>query len=35
VRSARYESIRENSESEVDFVDSHHVILEVHNVVED
>jgi len=34
VRSARYESIRENSGSEVDLVDSRHVILEVHNVVE-
>ena len=34
VRSARYELIRENSGSEVDLVDSRHVILEVHYVVE-
>jgi hypothetical protein len=34
VHSARYQSIRENLGSEVDFVDSRHVILEVHHVVE-
>jgi hypothetical protein len=34
VRSARYESIRENLGSEVDLVDSCHVILEPYNVVE-
>ena len=33
VRSARYESIRENSGSEVDLVDCRHVILEVHHAV--
>jgi hypothetical protein len=33
VRSARYESIRENSGSEVDLVDSRHVILKVYNVI--
>jgi hypothetical protein len=34
VRSARYESIRENSGSEIDLVDSRHVILKVYYVVE-
>ena len=28
-------SIRENSESEIDFIDSRDVILKVYNVVED
>jgi hypothetical protein len=34
VRSARYESIRENSRSEVNLVDPGHIILEMHYVVE-
>jgi hypothetical protein len=34
VRSIHYESIRENSRSEVDLVDPGHVILKVHYVVE-
>jgi hypothetical protein len=34
VRSARYESIRENLGSEIDLVNSRHVILEPHYVGE-
>jgi hypothetical protein len=34
VRSARYESTRENSRSEVNLVDSHYIILKVHYIVE-
>jgi hypothetical protein len=34
VRSAHYELIGENSGSEVDLVDSRHVILEVYYIVE-
>jgi len=34
VRSTRYESIRENSRSEVNLIDSRYVILKVYNVVE-
>jgi hypothetical protein len=34
VRSARYQSIRENFGLEVDLVDRGHVILEMHHVIE-